>query len=104
MVFKHYCWKNLLREKNIAAVLFGEALPIVSIRPKNDFDLEAKYTKGMTDYLVPAPISESATLSAQEQARLAYNALEMGGIAQKDFLLPSDGIPIVLGNSILLRE
>ena len=81
-------------EEITAAVLFGESLPIVSIRPKNDFfDLEAKYTKGKTDYLVPAPISESATRSAQEQARLAYQALGMRGIARADFLLPTDGIP-----------
>ena len=81
-------------EEITAAVLYGKALPIVAIRPKNDFfDLEAKYTKGKTDYLVPAPISDSATLSAQNQAVLAYNELGMRGIARADFLLPEDGIP-----------
>ena len=81
-------------EEITAAVLYGKALPIVAIRPKNEFfDLEAKYTKGKTDYLVPAPISDSATLSAQNQAVLAYNELGMRGIARADFLLPEDGIP-----------
>ena len=73
-------------EEITAAVLYGKALPIVAIRPKNEFfDLEAKYTKGKTDYLVPAPISDAATLSAQNQAVLAYNELGMRGIARADF-------------------
>ena len=81
-------------EEITAAVLYGKALPIVAIRPKNEFfDLEAKYTKGKTDYLVPAPISDSATISAQHQAVIAYNELGMRGIARADFLLPEDGIP-----------
>src|SRR5262249_4753585 len=37
------------------AVVNGRALPIVEIVPKSGFyDFTSKYTKGMTDYIVPA--------------------------------------------------
>ncbi len=38
----------------------GRALPVIEIHPKHDFfTYEAKYTKGQTDYLVPAPLEKS---------------------------------------------
>ena len=62
------------------ALLDGEALPVITIIPHNEyFDLEAKYTKGQTTYLphkAQKRLSrqkvwslEELALSAQEQAR-----------------------------------
>ena len=54
------------------AILNGTPLPVISIRPKTDFfDLNAKYTKGMTDYLVPSPLPEEILIQAQTQAKIA---------------------------------
>jgi len=76
------------------AVLDGEALPVVEIRPRSGFfDFEAKYTKGETDYLVPAPIPEAVAASAQEQARVAYATLGLEGIARADFIVDAAGVP-----------
>jgi D-alanine-D-alanine ligase len=81
-------------EEITVAVLDGEALPVVAIRPKGDFfNLEAKYTKGETDYFVPAPISDEIALDAQLQAVESYRNLKMGGIARADFIVPKDGKP-----------
>ena len=89
---------NVLIEEYIAgeeitvAVLNGVALPVVAIRPKTAFfDLEAKYTEGKTDYLVPAPIPEAIAKQAQDQALVAYNLLQMQGIARADFIIAKDG-------------
>ena len=78
------------------AVLEGVSLPVVEIRPKEGFfDLDAKYTKGKTDYLVPAPISDDVAQSAQQQAKIAFDQLQMGGIARADFILTERG-PVFL--------
>jgi len=41
------------------AVLNGKALPSIEIVPKSGFyDFQSKYTKGMTDYILPARVSK----------------------------------------------
>jgi len=48
-------------------VLAGEALPVVEIAPAEGwFDFDAKYTKGQTDYFVPARISDELARICQE--------------------------------------
>ena len=75
-------------EEITVPVLDGRALPAISIRPHNEFfDLEAKYTSGKTDYLVPSPLPENVLLSAQNQAVVAYQNLSMRGIARADFIV-----------------
>ena len=79
------------------AVLAGQALPVILIKPHNAFfDLDAKYTKGKTDYLVPAPIPENIAQHAQRQAVLAYHRIGMRGIARADFLISSAQQPVFL--------
>ncbi|MBM75373.1 MAG: D-alanine--D-alanine ligase [Proteobacteria bacterium] len=89
--------EELLEGKELTvAVLDGRPFPVVEIRPKTEFfDLEAKYTKGQTDYIVPAPISEEAAHDAQQQAKEAFNQLHMKGIARADFILTDRG-PVFL--------
>jgi D-alanine-D-alanine ligase len=76
------------------AVLEGEALPVVKIEPDTEFfDFEAKYTKGRTRYLVPAPIPETVSSSAQAYARVAYDRLGLTGVARADFMVDAGGTP-----------
>ncbi len=76
------------------AVLDGVALPPVAIRPVDGFfDFEAKYTKGQTEYLVPAPVTEAVKQSASEQAVAAWQTLSLSGIARADFIVDADGTP-----------
>lgn len=50
-------------------ILEGQALPVVEIAPKEGwFDYERKYTKGTTEYFVPARISPELTARVQEIA------------------------------------
>ena len=84
--------KYIQGEEITVAVFNGTPYPVVSIRPKVEFfDLEAKYTKGMTDYIVPSPLEASLCLNAQEQAVEAYQRLGMSGIARADFIVTPQG-------------
>lgn len=81
-------------EEITVAVLDGRALPVVAIRPEDGFfDFEAKYTKGRTRYLVPAPIPEAVAASASRQAEIAYRALALSGVSRADFIVDDQGTP-----------
>lgn len=76
------------------AVLDGSAMPVVEIRPlTGTFDFEAKYTKGQTEYLVPAPIDPVVAATAQAAAEVAYTSLGITGVARADFIVDEQGIP-----------
>lgn len=64
------------------------ALPVLEIVPKKEFyDYEAKYTKGLTDLIVPARIPETATKRAQEVALKAHRVLGCHGMSRVDIQL-----------------
>ena len=76
------------------AVLAGRPLPVVAIQPESGFfDFEAKYTKGRTRYIVPAPIPAASAARAQAAAQRAYEVLGLDGVARADFILDAQGIP-----------
>jgi len=74
-----------------------EVLPIVEIRaPQGNYDYKAKYTKGMTEYLCPAPLDESTTRMCQQLAWKAFEALKSSGMGRVDIRLTDEGDPYVL--------
>ena len=81
-------------EEITVALLDGEPQPVVSIRPvEGFFDFEAKYTKGQTEYLVPAPIDPVVAATAQAHARIAFRTIGLSGVARADFIVDESGIP-----------
>jgi D-alanine-D-alanine ligase len=75
----------------------GHALPVIEIRPKHDFfTYEAKYTKGQTDYLVPAPLEKSIEAHAKTLALRAHDCLGCRDLARVDFILAENGELFVL--------
>jgi D-alanine-D-alanine ligase len=72
-------------------ILGGEALPVIEIKPKHEiYDYECKYTKGMAEE-GPADLPEESVGRIQEQARLAFDALKLGGYARVDFRMDELG-------------
>ncbi len=73
-------------------ILDGQALPVVEIAPKGGvFDYEAKYTKGLTEYLAPAPIDPVLADRLQRDALAAYHASGARDFARIDFMItPQD--------------
>ncbi len=74
-----------------------KALPIVMIAPHSgSYDFHSKYTKGATDYLVPAPLSEEVTVYVQSLALATYKVLGLSGVARIDVMLDDENIGYVL--------
>ncbi len=72
------------------------ATEILELRPKKEwYDYEAKYTKGMTEFILPAALSENMTKVVKEMAVKAHKACNCSGVSRVDFLI-SDGIPYIL--------
>ena len=72
------------------------ATEILEFRPKNDwYDYEAKYTEGMTEFILPAQISPELTKQVKEITIKTFKACACSGVARVDFLI-SDGVPYVL--------
>jgi D-alanine-D-alanine ligase len=70
------------------------ALPILELRPKSKagfYDYEAKYTAGMTEFVLPAELSEARTAEAQELAKRTFRALNCSGYARVDMIAGHDG-------------
>lgn len=78
-------------------ILDDEPLPVIEIIPKNRFfDFDAKYHSGMTEYVVPAKLSEEVFKSAQETALKAHNLLGCYGCSRVDLILGQDNTIYVL--------
>lgn len=68
------------------AVLDGKALGAIEIRPKSGFyDYAAKYTAGLADHLMPAPLSDAARATVHDYAERAHKALGCRGVTRSDF-------------------
>jgi len=83
-------------EEITVGVVNGTALPIVEVKPKSGFyDYTSKYTKGMTEYLVPAPIDEECAKRAREEALAIWHGFELAGAARIDMILERE-MPLVI--------
>lgn len=83
-------------------VFNGKAFPIIKICPySGTYDFHSKYTKGATEYLVPAPISDTLAKEMEEMAVKGYKAAECSGVVRFDIRTSEDGTPYMLeANSI----
>ncbi len=78
------------------AVINGRALPVIEVRPRSGFyDFEAKYTKGMTEYIVPARISRAIAKKAQAIALNVCRRFDLSGCVRIDMLIKED-VPQVI--------
>jgi len=68
------------------SILNGKALPVLEIKPKNGwYDYTNKYTKGNTEYLVPAPLTEKEMRTVQDYSEKIFNILGCEVYARVDF-------------------
>lgn len=73
------------------------ATEILEIRPKNEwYDYEAKYTPGMSDFILPANMSPELTAQTKAIAIKAHEAAGCRGVSRVDFMISKDGIPYVI--------
>jgi D-alanine-D-alanine ligase len=94
-------FEQYIQGKEITVGLLGvkkdlRALPVLELVPKREFyDYEAKYTKGMTDFILPARLSDELTRQVQAIAVGTHKALGCWGFSRVDMLVDADGQPYV---------
>jgi D-alanine-D-alanine ligase len=78
-------------------ILEDRPLPVIQVVPKRRFyDYTAKYTPGMTEYLVPAPIPEETAAAARDLALKAHEALGCRSFSRVDLILAEGRGPVLL--------
>ena len=78
-------------------VLAEQALPVIEILPKNKFfDFQAKYTKGMTEFKLPAPLPEDLYREVQAAGLRSHRALGCYAYSRTDIILGKDDRPYIL--------
>lgn len=77
-------------------IVNGKALPVIEVKPSSGFyDFHAKYTKGMTEYIIPAKIKRATANRARGIALKVYEMFELSGCARIDMLVQGDN-PLVI--------
>lgn len=78
------------------AVINGRPLPVIEVRPLSGFyDYAAKYTKGMTEYIIPARISKGMAKKAQAIAIGVCRGFDLTGCVRIDMLIREE-VPYVI--------
>ncbi len=89
---------ELIPEPEITVgVLHGHPLPILELKAANEFyDYHAKYTKGMTEFILPARLDPPVYAAALEAASAAASALSCAELCRVDMRVDAGGCPRVL--------
>jgi D-alanine-D-alanine ligase len=89
--------ERIVGRETTVAILDGQALPIVEVRPKEGtYDYTNKYTAGKTDYYCPAPFDPPVTAAIQQAALGAFKAVGGRDYARVDVMVRANGEPVVL--------
>lgn len=75
----------------------AEAFPVIEITTVSGrYDYESKYTKGLSEHIIPAPISSDKTKEVQELAIKTFRACGCRGVARVDFMYGENEMPYVI--------
>lgn len=90
--------EEFIAGRELTVGVFGEEpLPIVEVRPSHPFfDYATKYTAGMTEYLVPAPLPPEIASAVQAAGLKAHQALGCRHFSRTDLILTADNVPVIL--------
>ena len=74
-----------------------KVLPILELKPKNDFyDYHAKYTKGMTEFILPAKLDNSTELTVMDISKKIFLLIGCSSFGRVDFIIDENNIAYVL--------
>ena len=100
-IFKDNLFEKYVQGQEITVGLIGvgddlQALPILELIPKREFyDYQAKYTAGLTEFVIPARLSDEVSQVAQSIAIRAHQALGCHGYSRVDMIVDRLGQPFV---------
>ncbi len=99
--FKDVFVEEFIKGKEVTVGILGtnndlQALPILELVPKKEFyDYEAKYTKGLTEFILPARLPKPVYEETQKVALEAHKALDCYGFSRVDIMVGEDNVPYV---------
>ena len=99
--FKHIFAEKFIKGQEVTVGILGsgtetEALPILELRPKSEFyDFNAKYTKGATEFILPAELTRKVYEKTQSIALAAHRSLGCSGVSRVDIIVDDRGRPWV---------
>ncbi len=71
-----------------------QALPVLQLVPAAGYyDFDSKYQEGMTEFILPAEIPDSASERSREYSLAIHRALGCRGFSRVDFMVDEDGVP-----------
>jgi D-alanine-D-alanine ligase len=80
------CERYIPGRELTVGVMGDKAMAVTELRPKSGFyDYKNKYTEGMTEHLIPAPLPKDVYDAAMQMAQTAYRSLGCRGVARADF-------------------
>lgn len=84
--------KRILGRELTVGILDDQALPLVEVCPRGGvYDYKRKYTKGQTQYICPAAVSDKVKEVAQELALKAFHAIGGRSYARVDMMVDKEG-------------
>jgi D-alanine-D-alanine ligase len=102
-VFGDFFMEKYIEGKTVTIGVLGTrekafALPILELRVKGRefYDYEAKYTKGLTEFVIPAEIPGETYEALQEFSLKVHRLLECRGFSRIDAVVSRDGKPYIL--------
>jgi D-alanine-D-alanine ligase len=89
--------KYILGKEIQVGILNDRILGAVEVRPTLEFySYEAKYTAGLTEYILPPEVDPETLRNAEKAALSAHTALGCGGATRVDLIVDQKGDPYVL--------
>ncbi len=78
-------------------ILHGRPLGVLELRAKREFyDYTAKYTKGLTEFIIPAQLDAAVYAAALETAVAAAKVLQCAEMCRVDMRVAAEGTPKVM--------
>jgi D-alanine-D-alanine ligase len=99
--YKDIFVEEFIKGKEVTVGVIGKdeellALPVLELVPRKDFyDFEAKYTSGLTQFILPARLPKPLYEKVQATALKAHQALGCYGVSRVDIIVSADHIPYV---------
>jgi D-alanine-D-alanine ligase len=90
--------EKFIKGKELHVGIVGDRiLGEVEVRPSLEFyNYEAKYTSGLTEYIMPPEIDEATVGGVRDMALTAHLSIGCTGISRVDFMLDKDNNPFIL--------
>lgn len=85
------CERRIAGRELTVGIIGARAGGVVEIRPRSGvFDYASKYTKGLTEYIAPAPLEPDVAAQVQAAGLRAFAACGCRDYARVDFILSED--------------